>query len=182
MAIGKIFTIENGNITPKPDCTILKPLKAVIDSYPDNYDKVFYFLHAMKSMNKIDNPHADVPLEEREELVLRHLDLDIDSQDPVIQQALECVERLYYTTFYGIYIGMKNYMDKAGRVLKDLEPDFDKRTGNSDTVKNFLKDYNMMVSSYKQAYKDFEQENAPIQSWGNIEESYDLNDEEEEFE
>src|SRR5690349_4314473 len=119
MALGKIFEMVNGVIIPKEDCKAIVPLQICLDKYyhSGTHPKILNYLHYMKSMNKDDNPYADVDLNKREEQILYDLKLDIDTSDPVIKEALECVERIYYTTFYGVYRGFKAMLDKIGAAL-----------------------------------------------------------------
>ena len=158
MAIGKIFELQGGKIVPKEDCYIIGPLKKIIDDYPKDYTKILAYIHYMKSMNKKDNPYADVPLEQREEVILYDLQLRIDTQAFAIKNALDCVENMYYTTFYGVYKGLKSMLDKIGKQLELEEIDFNNKEGNANGIMRFMKDYEALRKNFKQSYQDFEEE------------------------
>lgn len=165
MAIGKLFDIEGSVIIPRSDCYIIQPLKRVIDEYPEDYTKIMAYLHYMKSMRPSDNPYADVPLEERSDQILHDLELEIDPEDDTIRRALECVEEKYYTTFYGLYRGVKAQLDKIGMALMVEDIDFSK-DGNSDKIARFMEKYEALRKSFKQAYKDFEEEQGDVKVRG----------------
>jgi hypothetical protein len=170
---GKIFEFVGKQIVPKDDCWHIAPLRAIIDEYPEDYPKVFYYLHCMKSMRKVDNPFADVPEAQRNEQIMRYIELYIDEESSLIVDALLCVEDIYATTFYRLYKGFKAYMDQAGDQLAILTPDFNKKDGNSDTVKAFIKDYKLLSNQYKEVYKDFDEEQGNLRVRGGQRLAYD---------
>lgn len=163
MAVGKLFDIQGDTFIPRADCYVIHPLKNAIDKYGN---KIIGYLHYMKSMRSEDNPYADVPLAERSDQIVFDLDLLIDAEDPVIASALQCVEEKYYTTFYGVYRGMKTMLDKIGMKLLTEEPSFDKKEGNADSIKGWIKDYEQLRKSFKIAYKDFEEEQGDVKVRG----------------
>lgn len=173
MALGKIFELVNGVIVPKEDCKIIMPIKNCLDKYYEKHPRILPYLHYMKSMNKDDNPYADVPMDKREDQILYDLKLDIDTSDPLIKEALQCVEELYYSTFYGLYKGIKAMMDKIGKSLETMEIDFTAREGNAANILKLMEKYEAMRKSFKQAYKDFEEEQGQIQVRGGGELAYD---------
>lgn len=162
MALGKIFEMVNGVIVPKEDCKILVPIKNCLDKYYETQPKIIAYLHYMKSMNKDDNPYADVPLTIREEQIIYDLKLEIDTKDPIIQDALQCIEQKYYTTFFGVYRGFKAMLDKIGEKLLNEEIDFHAKEGNAAAIKGFMKDYEQLRRSFKEAYRDFEEEQGQL--------------------
>lgn len=157
MALGKIFELVGDTIIPKEDCLLMEPIRALKDEYPQDYLKIIAFLHYMKSMNPNDNPYADVPLFKRAETILFNLKLNIDPESQSIKDALQCVEEIYFTTFYGLYRGFKAAMDKIGEALLTEEIDF-KKDGNATIIKGYMKDYEAMRKSFKAAFQDFEDE------------------------
>lgn len=174
--IGKLFEIVGDTIIPKADCHIIQPLKRIIDEYPEDYLKIIAFLHYMKSMRPDDNPYADVPLSEREEKILYDLKLDVDISADAIKDAMDCVETIYYTTFYGTYRGFKTMLDKIGAKLLTVDIDFNAKEGNAVAIKGFMKDYEDIRKSFKIAFRDFEEE----QSGGRARGGAQLADDEDE--
>lgn len=165
MALGKIFELVGETIIPKEDCLLMHPIKAIKDKYPDDYLKIIAFLHYMKSMNPGDNPYADVPLIKRADTILFNLKLNIDPEEQTIKDALQCVEEIYYTTFYGLYRGFKSALDKIGASLLNTEINFEDK-GNAATIKGYMKDYESIRKSFKVAFKDFEEEHSDSRARG----------------
>lgn len=171
--IGKLFEIVGNTIIPKPDCYIIEPIKKVIEEYPKEHLKIIAFLHYMKSLKPDDNPYADVPLDLREEKILQELKLDIDTQSDIIRDALQCVEEMYYTTFYGLYKGVKAIMDDIGRKLLTTSIDFTAKEGNAGNILKLMEKYEGIRKSFKVAYKDFEEEQTGSRARGGAELSED---------
>jgi hypothetical protein len=163
MAIGKLFDIQGDAVIPKADCYIILPLKNAIDKYGTI---ICAYLHYMKSMRPSDNPYADVPFNERSDQIVFDLGISLDEDDPIIATALQCVEEKYYTTFYGVFRGMKAMLDKIGMQLLVIDPSFDKKEGNSDAIKGWIKDYEGLRKSFKIAFRDFEEEEGDVKVRG----------------
>lgn len=163
MSAGKLFDIQGDTVIPKQDCYIIMPIKDAIDKYGTI---ICAYLHYMKSMRPSDNPYADVPISERSDQLMFDLGITLEEDDPVISTALQCVEEKYYTTFYGVYRGMKSMLDKIGLKLLSEEPSFDKKEGNSDSIKGWIKDYESLRKSFKIAFKDFEEEEGDMKVRG----------------
>ena len=130
------------------------PLKSAIEKYGT---VICAYLHYMKSMNPEDNPYADVDISQRSDQIVYDLGLSLEEEDPILAAALQCVEEKYYTTFYGVYRGMKAMLDKIGIKLLTEDPSFDKKEGNADAIRGWFKDYESLRKSFKIAFRDFEE-------------------------
>ena len=177
MALGKIFELRGRVIIPKEDCYIIQPIKEMFDKYPEEHLKLCAYLHYMKSMKKEDNPYADVPLKDRSEQIVFDLQIetDVDNND-VIERALSTVEEMYYTTFYGLYKGIKSSLDKIGKALELVEIDFNQKDGNVGNITRIAKEYEALRSSFKAAYRDFDEETGNVRVRGNSRLAIDEND------
>ena len=56
----KLFDIQNGVLIPTEHCYALKVLKDIMDTYPDDYMKVYQYLFYMSCPNPVVNPFFDV--------------------------------------------------------------------------------------------------------------------------
>lgn len=181
MAIGKLFEMQGKAIIPKDDCYIIKPIRAVIDKYEKDHLLVIAYLHYMTSMKPADNPYADVPVLGRSEIILADLELDIDPEDAVIVKAISCIEDIYYTTFYGLYTGIKAAMDNIGKGLKTTQIDFNSKDGNVSNIIRIAKDYESLRNSFKAAYKDYDEESGNVRVRGNSRLAIDETDEDDDL-
>jgi hypothetical protein len=176
MAAGKLFDFVGGTLIPNEHCSMIQPLVRIRDEYPEDYLKVYLYIHYMCSLRPADNPYCDVPTNEREEHICRDIGLFIDTESFLIKDAIESVTKIYESTFYRIYKGIKSYMDQVGTILSTITPDFDGKDGNVNTVRAFIKDYQLLSDNYKKAYKDFEEEQGNISYRGGAKAAYDDND------
>lgn len=175
MAINRLVEKIGGIIVPKDDCWSVKSLRDIKENYPDKYKDIIAFLHYMKSMSPEDSIYADVPDDEREEQILRDLQLDIDIQSPLIKAGLDTFEEKYYTTFYGLYRGIKMQLDGIGKKLMTTQINFEK-DGNSNQIARFMEKYEFLRKSFKTAYRDFEEERGQSRNRGGADTSYDEDD------
>lgn len=181
MALGKLFEMQGKAIIPKDDCYIIKPIRAVIDKYEKDHLLIIAYLHYMTSMKPADNPYADRPLSDRSEIIIADLGLEIDPEDGVIKRAISCIEDIYYTTFYGLYTGIKAAMDNLGKALKTASIDLNGRDGNVANIIRIAKDYEALRNSFKAAYKDFDEETGSVRVRGNSRLAIDETDEDDDI-
>jgi hypothetical protein len=173
--VGKLVEIESGKIIVKPVCWTIKPLRDIIEFYPDDYDRVIQFLHCMVSLNPLDNPFADVAEEEKEEVILRALAVDVDTNNDIIKDGLECVYICYSTPLFRSYESLKIMRDKVNFKLKNTEIDFEK-DGNSINVTNMIKSLSVFNKEMKEAKKAYLEEQGEIRGRGGVEMAYDETD------
>ncbi len=174
MALGKLFELSGKVIIPKEDCYIIKPISNMMDKFPKDKLKLIAYLHYMCSMKKDDNPYADVPESERQDQIIKDLELfKVNLEDPIIIKALNCVQEKYFTTFYGIYTGIKAAMDNFGKELKLARIDFNSKDGNANAIMAFTKNYEVLRNSFKAAYRDFDEESGNVRVRGGGKLAYD---------
>ena len=177
MALGKLFELNGKVIIPKEDCFIIKPIANMMDKFPKEKLQLIAYLHYMCSMTPADNPYADVPEVDREDQIVKDLELfKVNLDDPIIKKALVCVQEKYFTTFYGIYTGIKAAMDSFGKKLKVIDIDFNSKDGNANAIMAFAKNYEQLRNSFKTAYKDFDEETGNVRIRGGGKLSYDEDD------
>ncbi len=177
--VGKLIEIEQGSVVIKPICWHIKPLFDIIEFYPDNYDKVIHYFHCMCSLNPNDNPFADLPEDEKEEKILRFLGIDIDTDNDIVKDGLECVRECYSTTIYRSYESLKNLQDGINQDLKQMRLTYDKDIGNASNVMSVVKNLSVVKKELKEAKKDYLEEQGDVRGRGGVEMSYDENSEDE---
>lgn len=179
--VGKLIEIDNGKVIVKPVCWTIKPLRDIIDFFPEEYDRVIHFLHCMISLNPVDNPFADIAEEEKEEKILRYLDLDVDTNNDIVKDGLECVKSCYSTTIYRSYATLKKLLDQVNDKLSNINLDFEK-DGNSNNVTAFVKARSIYRKEMNEAKKDYLEEQGEIRGRGGVEMAYDENDDDDLYE
>lgn len=179
MAIGKIFEWHNKQIIPKDDCYANVHIKKMFDTYPDEYLKLCAYLHYMNSMKPADNPYADIPLQERSDVLVNALGIEADVEDPVIIRALDTVKDMYHTTAYGLYRGIKTYLDRLGKDIETAQNDFSQRDGNSGNILKFIEKYDILYTKFKAAYREYDEETGNVRVRGGGKLALDENEEDE---
>ena len=91
----KLFDIQNGVLIPTEHCYALKVLKDIMDTYPDDYMKVYQYLFYMSCPNPVVNPFFDVLEHEKEELILTQLQAEFSTEDDDVIVALAFCKFLF---------------------------------------------------------------------------------------
>lgn len=138
-------------------------LKAIVDKYGEESAlklfKVFDFVH---NLNPEDNPFANAIEENKYELVLRstypELEVVIDLEDDLIEQALDLVGELYDTPRYRAYKAIKILYEKIVKEMEFTEVSFKKEDGNMGEIKKALDSFEDLNKKQNESYKELEEE------------------------
>lgn len=153
----KIFDIANGIVVPSEHCYILKDLKAVMDAYPDSYVNAFAYIFYMTCPNPELNPFFDVIEHEKEDLILKQLDVTFSTEDEVIINAITFCKKMYETPTLRSYMGIKKMLDRLAKYMEDA-PIEGGRNGNIGDLVNTAAKFEQIRVSFKGAYKDLMEE------------------------
>lgn len=153
----RIFDIQNGQVVPTEHCYTLKFLKDIVDVYPDDYLKVYAYIFYMTCPSPDLNPFFDVPETDKEELIVREVDLDVSLDEEVVTTALAMCQRLYQTPTYRAYMGIKTMLDRLGRYMETTEIEHG-RDGNITALVNAAAKFDAIRQSFKGAYRDLMEE------------------------
>ena len=153
----KLFDIANGAVIPTEHCYTLRELKAVIDAYPADYVNAFAYIFYMTCPNPDLNPFFDVIEYEKEDLILRQLNVNFSTEDPVIINAIKLCEKLYETPTLRSYMGIKKMLDKLAKYM-ETAPIEAGRDGNIMALVNTASKFEQIRQSFKGAYKDLMEE------------------------
>lgn len=150
----KLFDIENKQVVPTIHCYTIIWLKDIMDSYPDNYLKIFYYLQYMCSWNPDDNPYLAVKEEEREEAILRDIDADFSTEDEKIFYALEQCEKLFELPSYRAWQAAKCALQNLTEIMKTTKITTGK-DGSGPFIMNLIKTLPELNKSFNEAYKTY---------------------------
>lgn len=153
----RLFDIENGRVVPTEHCYTINYLKSVMDNYPDNYLKIYLYLFYMSCPNDDLNPYFNVPNDDKEEMIMRDIEADFMSDDPIIKRALEGLQTLYDTPTWRAYRGISTMLDRLGRYMENTQI-IHGRDGNMNSLLSAAKNYDAIRQSFKGAYKDLKEE------------------------
>lgn len=169
----RLFDIQERGIVPTEHCYSIGYLKDIIEEYGPNAGKIFAYYHYMWDLNPDTNPFADLPEEEKVEVIVRNICPEIDIDDPLIQEGLELVGKLYETPNYRIFKGFKIVMDKLAKELYYVNISLNKEDGNISQIKLANITYKELNEGYKEARAAYIEELGSIQARGGGKRSYD---------
>lgn len=153
----RLFDVLNGKVVPSEHCYTLKSLKDIMDTYPDDYLKIYAYLFYMTCPNPDLNPFFDVPETEKEEIILREVDADFSTDDDLISNAVKVCEKLYQTPTYRAYMGIKAMLDRLAKYMETTEIEHG-RDGNITALVNAAAKFEAIRQSFKGTLRDLEEE------------------------
>ena len=153
----RLFDIQNNTVIPTEHCYVLKDLKAIIDTYPDDYINVFAYIFYMTCPNPELNPFFDVVETDRESMILKQVSLKTSTEDKTIQQALAFCEKMYETPTLRSHMGIKKMLDRLAKYM-ETAPIEAGRDGNIMALVNTAAKFEDIRQSFKGAYKDLLEE------------------------
>lgn len=156
-----LFTVEGGVLVPSVHCYSLNSLKEVMETFPDNYLKVYLYIFYKTCSDPEKNPFFNLPEEDKEELILNEIKADFSTDNPIITKAVETCEKLYDTPTKRAYEGMKCLMDKLARFMKSQQLSVG-RDGSLDSMMRAGERYQNLRQSFKGIEKDYLEEIAQV--------------------
>ena len=153
----RLFDVQNGKVIPTEHCYTLDSLKVIMDNYPDTYMSVYQYIFYMTCPNPDMNPFFNVPESEKEDLIIEEVQLDESPEDEVIIRAITICNKLYETTAYRAYKGIKSMLDRLAKYMETTSIEHG-RDGNINSLVNAAAKFEQIRQSYKGAFNDMKQE------------------------
>lgn len=153
----KLFDIQNGKVIPSEHCYTLSFLKTIIEKFPMDYLKIYSYLFYMTCPSPDLNPFFDVPESDKEELIIKEVDIDFSLDEDEIVNALKMCEKLYQTPTYRAYMGIKTMLDRLARYMETTEIEHG-RDGNITALVNAASKFEQIRQSFKGTYRDLMEE------------------------
>lgn len=150
----KLFDVKERSVTPTEHCYVITWLKDIMESYPDNYCKIYAYLQFMSSWNPADNPYLAMEENNREEVILRDIDADFSTEDEIIQLALENCKKMHELPSYRLWLTAKKGLDKMKNYLDSVQMR-DGKDGNIADYRATYKDLPNLEKAYNEAYRAF---------------------------
>ncbi len=173
-----LFDIRDGVVIPTEHCYTIAAYRSVIDEFGDNSGKIFAFCHYMCSLNEKTNPFALIPEAEKEEIVTRQICPELDTEHLIVREALDLTRKCYETTAFLLYQGFKVNQEKLAILLRTTEWSTGKE-GNMTQLLAAAKAYPALREAYKQAYKEYQEEQGAGNAWGGADLAYDEDDDDD---
>jgi hypothetical protein len=167
----RLFDIQNSTITPTEHCYTIGTLKEIMNNYPEDYLSIYAYLFYMSCLNEEENPFANVPENDKEDLILREVGGSFSADEKLIFKGLELCKKLYTTPSYNLYLSAKIGIEKAASYLRNTAIT-DGRDGNNLSYLKYMEKYDDICRSFESRWKAFKEEQSSI-SRGGHEIAYD---------
>lgn len=164
MAI-RLFEIEGKTIKASEHCYTIETFRKIMEEYPKDHNKIFAFFHYMCCLNDEENPFANTPEADKEELILNEVGGEFSIDEELIHKGLDLCKKLYSTTTYETYLAIKVMLEKLGNYMKTTTL-VDGREGNILSSLRVAKEYDDVCKSFESRYKAFKEENSSFARGG----------------
>lgn len=168
----KLFEVENGVVKATEHCYTIKWLQDIMINYPDNYLKIYGYIFYMTCPNPELNPFFNVPEDDKEDLVLEAVNLDIPVNSDLISLAIRKCTELYTTPTLRAYSGISKMLDKLSYYM-ETAPITAGRDGNINSLLAAAKNFQAIRESFKGVLKDLEAEQSKTSVRGGQNLGYD---------
>jgi hypothetical protein len=163
----RLFDIENGKVIPSEHCYTLDFLRVIMEAYPNDHTKVYGYLFYKSCPNPDLNPFFNVPEEDREEMIVKELNVQFDVTDPLIQEALVKTQNLYETRTYRLYRSFGIMLDRLGKYV-ETTPIQHGRDGNIGSLIQAAKNIQDIRQQFKGLEKDHLEEQKTLVRGGQM--------------
>lgn len=167
----RLLELDGNIVKPTEHCYMISWLKAIIDEYPDDYIKVLSYVYYMSNLGP-DNPFFNIPEVDRETKILKSIQPEFDTDDPIIQRAVDNCMELYTTPTMESYQAIKTMLENLNDYLKTTTIK-DGRDGNITALLRVAKEFDSVRKSFKGVHEDL-QEETKVQARGGVKLPYDL--------
>lgn len=161
-----LFDIQNNKITATKHCYTIGSLKAIMDKYPKEYLSIYAYLFYMSCLNDEENPFANTPELDKEELVLKEVGGQFSIDDELIYKALEVCKILYSTPTYEMYLSAKIGVERMSKYIRNT-PIVDGRDGNTAAYLKYLERFSEVRKSFEETWRAFRDEQGGKSRGGN---------------
>jgi hypothetical protein len=155
MAI-KLFELKGKALVPSEHCYAISSYKKIMEEYPKNYIKIFEYFFYIACRSE-DNPYYNRPQDDLELEILKDIEADFSTEDPLIIAGLKKTISLYETPTTRAYNGISNMLEKLAFYM-ETQTITDGRDGNISAIIQAAKNFDAIRKSFKGVAKDLEEE------------------------
>lgn len=168
----KLFDIENGVVKATEHCYTIQWLHDIMVNYPDNYLKIYAYIFYMTCPNPELNPFFNLPEDDKEEVIVESINLEVSTDDNLIVKAIAQCTLLYTTPTLRAYNGISKMLDKLSYYM-ETAPITAGRDGNINSLLAAAKNFQAIRESFKGVLKDLEAEQSKTSVRGGQNLGYD---------
>ncbi len=150
-----LFDIQDKKVCPSQNCFHIPELKAVMDTFPDDYLNIFRYIAFMYCPDS-SNPYVNQREDEKEDMILSDYKSNVSLEESLIVAAIEKCRKLWETSTYRLWLGQKKMVDKVGRYLDETEIT-EGKDSNAMAIDRFMKqgvDYAKILNEMENMLKE----------------------------
>lgn len=167
----KLFDIENGVVKPTVHCYQISWLKAILDKYKKDSTKILGYLYYTTCPSD-DNPYVNLPEDTKEDAVINALQITTSLEAKEIVTAKNELAKLFETPSMRAYHAVKVMLDRISTYLETTSIS-DGKEGNAADIARWMDKIDSYRQTYKNAYRDMQDELTEKKTRGNQKRSYD---------
>ena len=152
----KLLDIENNVVIPTVHCKTIKWLKVIEENYPEHFIKIYGYIFYMSCPSQ-ENPYFNVPVDNREDLIIGDLEINFSLEDDEIIEAVKKATVMYQTPTVRAYQGITTMLDNLTEYMRTTQVTAG-RDGNINSLLRIAKEFDAIRQSYKGIAKDLEAE------------------------
>jgi hypothetical protein len=166
----KIFDLdENEDLIISPDCLSIDIMQKVFNKYKKDPLPVFKYINFMTNPYSPFNNYTEA---EREDAILNEVKGSFITDCPLINEAIDFIEKSYETPTKRFYIGNKVLADRLTEYAKTASITAG-NNGNISALQQQLKNSAEFMKSYKAVENAYKEELVSMINRGNAESGYD---------
>lgn len=152
----RLLDVENGKVAPTEHCQTIKWLRVIQEKWPEQATKIYAYVFYMACPSQ-ENPYFNLPFALREDTIISDLEVDFDTEEDEIIEAVEKARTLYETPTVRAYKGIATMIDNLSEYMENSSITAG-RDGNINSLIRAGKDFQDLRQSFKGVAKDLEAE------------------------
>lgn len=146
----KVFDIEDGKVKINENCLLIPELKALVESYTNPIPALGY-VHFMTAP---DSPYANIPEEDRQQMISEDIGGDFGFEDDVVIAALEKMHKLFETPTMRYYNAIRKSLDMTSAQLSTINAlTFGTKDGNAEMIYKMQSNAGKLIEQFKKLEK-----------------------------
>ena len=152
----KLFELQNNVVKPTVHCYNIKWLKVIMDKWPDKAIKIYAYMFYMAVPNG-ENPYFNYPPDLREDMLIKDLEIDFNTEEDEIIEGVEKLSKLYETPTLRAYNGVRTMIENMADYMESTKITAG-RDGNITALIRLAKEFDSIRQSFKGVAKDLADE------------------------
>lgn len=151
----KLFDVQDGVLIPSEYSMTLSSLRRIREKYPVNYIRIFLYIFYTSCPDPEQNPFFNLPEEDKDAVILKEIEADFSTDEPLIAEAIKLATQLYDTPTNRAYQGAKAMMDKLASLFKNQQLTASGKDSSLTPMLGALEKYNKLRDVFKGVEKDY---------------------------